>query len=573
MAMKRRILNREEEEEDGGADIMPRTKRPTLMSVGREVMQLQLMQRLLVPILEPTIRRAVREEVEHAFLRLAPSAPRISINQIQASGARGWYLHFNTRLPHTLFTGSLIPPVEIVLRHADSGETIRSEAFPSIKVQIVVLESDFGQDEQEDWTKEEFDANIVSERTGKRPLLTGELVITLRDGVGYFEKVSFTDNSSWTKSRRFRLGVKVAQSSGIEERIREARSEAFIVKDHRGELYKKHESPSLGDEVWRLKNIGKDGAFRKRLSDNGIETVQQFLRSWVIDADSLRTLLGNGMSNKAWEETVQHARKCVLDNKLYKYYNAGLQVGLLLDSIFQVVALTFDFQSFQYLNELTQHQMLVDTLKQLAYKDQERIVELDALLPVSPLRPLPELQAASDPGSSLILQNPDLITAQEEQAMPFNFVHPTNPPHPQLIIDSPMPKGNEGMQDLQLGQPLPPFQDNSFSIANLLPGPYVNYGNSWSASGSAGTTAAADGQLLGWDYSQKLNLFNGSYQVSGNEMAPSSFLNLSPLNDLGVHMSGNCKVNKGWRKLGAPLKWGVLVRKNVAARRMAGFCS
>jgi hypothetical protein len=42
-------------------------------------------------------------------------------------------------------------------------------------------------------------------------------------------------------------------------------------------VYKKHYPPALEDEVWRLEKIGKDGAFHKRLSQEGIETVQQFL--------------------------------------------------------------------------------------------------------------------------------------------------------------------------------------------------------------------------------------------------------------------------------------------------------
>lgn len=105
----------------------------------------------------------------------------------------------------------------------------------SIKVEIVVLNGDFGKDENVSWTKEDFNANVVRAREGRRPLLTGDLVVALRNGVGTFGNVTFTDNSSWIRSRRFRLGVRVMESSATEERIREARSEPFMVKDHRGE--------------------------------------------------------------------------------------------------------------------------------------------------------------------------------------------------------------------------------------------------------------------------------------------------------------------------------------------------
>jgi hypothetical protein len=36
-------------------------------------------------------------------------------------------------------------------------------------------------------------------------------------------------------------------------------------------------------------------------------------------------ILGPGMSAKMWEVTVDHARTCVLDKKLYVYYPSGTQ--------------------------------------------------------------------------------------------------------------------------------------------------------------------------------------------------------------------------------------------------------
>ncbi|KAJ6883204.1 hypothetical protein NC652_030433 [Populus alba x Populus x berolinensis] len=57
--------------------------------------------------------------------------------------------------------------------------------------------------------------------------------------------IVFTDNSSWQRSRKFRLGARPVQKVSDEMRIWEGRSEAFVVKDHRGELYKKHHPPHL----------------------------------------------------------------------------------------------------------------------------------------------------------------------------------------------------------------------------------------------------------------------------------------------------------------------------------------
>lgn len=150
-------------------------------------------------------------------------------------------LHFVNSLPTPIFTGSRIEaedaaPIKIVLKDAGSQATVQSGPLSSIKVEILPLDGDFGSDGSEDWTEKQFNDRVVRERDGKRPLVTGELIIQLREGVGSIGDVSFTDNSSWIRSRKFRLGARVLQkSSSGEVRIKEARSEAFVVKDHRGE--------------------------------------------------------------------------------------------------------------------------------------------------------------------------------------------------------------------------------------------------------------------------------------------------------------------------------------------------
>jgi hypothetical protein len=76
----------------------------------------------------------------------------------------------------------------------------------------------------------------VKERAGKRPLLGGEMNITMRDGIAPIGDIEFTDNSSWIRSRKFRVAVKVSHyGSNQSVRIQEAMTEAFVVKDHRGE--------------------------------------------------------------------------------------------------------------------------------------------------------------------------------------------------------------------------------------------------------------------------------------------------------------------------------------------------
>lgn len=124
--------------------------------------------------------------------------------------------------------------IHIVLLDANTGQVVTSGPESSVKLDIVVLEGDFNHEDEDGWSQEEFESHVVKEREGRRPLLTGELQVALKYGVGTLGELTFTDNSSWIRSRKFRLGLKV--SSNYEGyRIREAKTEAFTVKDHRGE--------------------------------------------------------------------------------------------------------------------------------------------------------------------------------------------------------------------------------------------------------------------------------------------------------------------------------------------------
>lgn len=54
-------------------------------------------------------------------------------------------------------------------------------------------------------------------------------------------------------------------------------------------------------------------------------------------------ILGNGMSNKMWEGTVEHAKTCVLSGKLHVYYADEKQnIGVIFNNIFQLMGLIAD---------------------------------------------------------------------------------------------------------------------------------------------------------------------------------------------------------------------------------------
>lgn len=140
-----------------------------------------------------------------------------------------------------IFTGSKITdvdnaPLQVILVDASNNDhqIVPVNHDRPIRLDIVALHGDFPMGDK--WSSDEFERSIVRERDGKRPLIAGELTVTVRNGVGTVRDIEFTDNSRWVRSRKFRIGVRVAKgSSGLGVAVCEAMTEAFIVKDHRGE--------------------------------------------------------------------------------------------------------------------------------------------------------------------------------------------------------------------------------------------------------------------------------------------------------------------------------------------------
>ncbi|KAH6777137.1 hypothetical protein C2S51_008449 [Perilla frutescens var. frutescens] len=75
-----------------------------------------------------------------------------------------------------------------------------------IKVEIVVVDDDFSAN-KDAWSSDEFAKSIMRQRNGKSSLLAGDLTITIRDGVCFVGDVEFADNSSWIRSKKFRMEI------------------------------------------------------------------------------------------------------------------------------------------------------------------------------------------------------------------------------------------------------------------------------------------------------------------------------------------------------------------------------
>ncbi|KAK8580705.1 hypothetical protein V6N13_143769 [Hibiscus sabdariffa] len=436
--MQMKYMAREKRSLDSSSgDEGPDRKRPALASVIVEALKVDSLQKLCSS-LEPILRRVVSEEVERALAKLGSA--KLSANcQCQSSpkwiegpDGRNLQLHFKSRLSLPLFTGGKVEgeqgaAIHAVLVDANTGHVVACGPESVAKLDVVVLEGDFNNEDDENWTEEEFDSHIVKEREGKRPLLTGELQIMLKDGVGTIGELTFTDNSSWIRSRKFRLGLKVSPGCCEGIRIREAKTDAFTVKDHRGELYKKHYPPALNDEVWRLEKIGKDGSFHKRLNKAGIFTVEDFLRLVIRDSQRLRNILGSGMSNKMWDVLVEHARTCILSGKLYVYYPDDVRsVGIVFNNIYELSGLIANGQFYAADSLADSQKVYVDALVRKAYENWMHVIEYDGK---SLLDPKEEDNAGPSQASSQMDPQGYPISINQQQTLPTLSV-PVPSEHP-----------------------------------------------------------------------------------------------------------------------------------------------
>ncbi|XP_062192404.1 protein SAR DEFICIENT 1-like [Phragmites australis] len=384
----------EDDEEESGADDHhhrhgPRRIRPKLAFsaiVKRAVAQETTQQ--IVHNLEPLVRRVVREEIQnifsqHDYIPLRSLPLRIQETEVSPP----LKLVFVKRLKLPIFTNNKLVDVtnnaiEIQLKDTRTNYLITppdSHLGSSVRLEVLVLDGDFCCEDGDGWTADQFNAAIVKAREGKRPLLVGTLnVLMSNQGVAVIDDVFFTDNSSWIRSRKFRIGVRTMPASYCGPRIQEAVSESFTVKDHRGELYKKHFPPSLTDDVWRLKNIGKDGPIDKRLESEGIKNVQDFLKLNTIDPDKLRALVV--MSDNKWRATLNHAKMCDTGGKCYVFKTAGCDITF--NPIGEVLAARIGDQTCP-LHELQPQQMF--QVKQLAIQAYQQWDQLEEMANEMPL--------------------------------------------------------------------------------------------------------------------------------------------------------------------------------------------
>ncbi|KAG8048900.1 hypothetical protein GUJ93_ZPchr0009g1082 [Zizania palustris] len=334
---------------------------------------------MFLPFFGKMVQRVVSEEVEKADFRRfsapehapAPAPPRLLVS-------------WNQQRPRyqLMFLNDLKPVYTMLKLEAKDGQALKVAIFErlennqmdivkfghlsSAKVEVVVLHGNFNAKNEEHWTPEDFTKHIVCGREKSAELLTGNLTLKLNGGEASLESAIFTDNSSFTSTKKFRLGLRLVNDSG--DRVLEGVTEPFRVKERRVEGFEKHYPPKLEDEVWRLEKIGRNGAYHKALSNSGINTVQKFLQDYVMNEKKLIQTFSK-MSQAAWKAIISHAMTCEVSNNLCLYEVKGINIGLFFDAIYQLVGVRLG-GSYKPIDDLSQTEKNeVDAMKQVAYEN------------------------------------------------------------------------------------------------------------------------------------------------------------------------------------------------------------
>ncbi len=138
----------------------------------------------------------------------------------------------SSQMPQKVFAGDDLKnpdgsPIEVEMIDNRTGSILPVSA----EVAVVALEG--SSDLMGNWIE-------VKPRDGKPPLLAGCVTMTLKEGKGCLDNLHFTDNSSFVRSKSFRLGFKDHLGSHIQGAL----STAICVKDARGK-YSKFQWPFL----------------------------------------------------------------------------------------------------------------------------------------------------------------------------------------------------------------------------------------------------------------------------------------------------------------------------------------
>ncbi|KAL6846937.1 hypothetical protein ACP4OV_022790 [Aristida adscensionis] len=312
-------------------------------------------------------RRPLQEIGTNQYSSRARTGKNLPPNKLRINRPPNYKFRFLNSLTDEIFTRKEVLAANgdhIKIRMVASNQQgSNCPSFHSANVKILVLDGDFNADNRESWTSEEFDNHIVRPRDKAGAVIAGKLDIQLENGEADLRGINFIDNSRFTRSGKFRLGVRLIDDLG--ERVQEGITEPFTVKDRRSEGLQKRTIPSSDDEVWRLKSIAKTGVLRAKLEQNHIHSVKDFLRSYYKDEKALRNILK--AKESAWNTIVEHAKMCDAGTKLYSHFIKERKIRLYFSSLGQIVGATIDGQYKAFSDLETPLKVLVEECSKDAY--------------------------------------------------------------------------------------------------------------------------------------------------------------------------------------------------------------
>ncbi|KAG5618310.1 hypothetical protein H5410_018134 [Solanum commersonii] len=178
-------------------------------------------------------------------------------------------LKFSHEIAPVVFTGECIfaDGTKLELVDAVTGQQVRHGALASsAQVEIFVLDD-------ENWTIEELNNHIMVQTRGGTSRRNQNPYLRLEGGVVSVNEIKFKHTPKHMKKLNVvKLGARVVDQPEVIEAV----TGPFTVKDKRSKSKKRY-PPSPTHDVWRLEHIYNNGAFHKRLTENGIKTVEDFL--------------------------------------------------------------------------------------------------------------------------------------------------------------------------------------------------------------------------------------------------------------------------------------------------------
>ncbi|OWM72134.1 hypothetical protein CDL15_Pgr018017 [Punica granatum] len=116
-------------------------------------------------------------------------------------------------------------------------DVVQDDRLSTLELIVMALQGDFNEEARNDWTREDFEENEITMHV---PLMTGDLQVNLKNGMGTLGNFTFIYDSSIARSGKSRLGVKIVWRDAEGVHIREGISNAFVVEGV--EVTRKHDA-------------------------------------------------------------------------------------------------------------------------------------------------------------------------------------------------------------------------------------------------------------------------------------------------------------------------------------------